>query len=248
MSLVAAVQLQNVSFSYGDRPVLEDVSLTIAQGEFLGVVGPNGGGKTTLLKIMLGLLRPARGKVRIFGQSPGTARRRVGYVPQLLHFAPEFPATVMDVVLMGRLADGMAPGPFREPDRLAARQALEQVDMAGMAGRHLEALSGGEKQRALIARALVCRPEMLLLDEPTVSLDALAERRLYELLSELNDTLTIVLVTHDVGLVSEVLRSVLCVNRRVIRHRTSHINEVDSELLAAMYGSGRRFVRHDEEC
>ena len=166
----AAVLLRDVTFSYGGEPVLEDVNLSVGAREAVCIVGPNGGGKTTLVKLILGLLLPQRGEVRLFGQPPRLARLRVGYMPQHVQHDPLFPVTVMDIVLMGRLGRGGLGGLLGWPgraDRRAARNALEQVGMDGF-GRHpFAALSGGQRQRVLIARALCCEPELLLLDEPT---------------------------------------------------------------------------------
>ena len=169
------------------------------------IVGPNGGGKTTLVKLILGLLRPQRGEVRVFGQPPHRARLRVGYMPQHVQHDPQFPVTVMDIVLMGRLGQGVLGWPGRA-DRRAAIDALAQVGMEEFRRRPFADLSGGQRQRVLIARALCCKPDLLLLDEPTSNVDSLVEARLLDLLRDLNRQMTIVMVSHDLGFVSGLVR------------------------------------------
>lgn len=239
------VELEGVSFSYNGRPALSDVTLRVAEREFVSVVGPNGGGKTTLLKIILGLLRPQAGSVRVFGGPPGKARPRVGYVPQQADCDRQFPARAIDVVLMGRLGGARWWGPHRRADRQAGRRALEEVGLADVARRPFAELSGGQQQRVLVARALAGEPELLLLDEPTANVDIAAEEELYELLRRLNRRLTIILATHDVGLVSSYVESVVCVKQRVVVHPTSRLT---GEVLAEVFGADHRLVRHDHRC
>jgi len=234
------ITCNDVAFSYGDRPVLEDVNLSIADRAAVSIVGPNGGGKTTLVRLILGLLRPQRGAIRVFGQPPARARSRVGYMPQHVQHDPQFPVTVMDIVLMGRLA-GLT-GWRSRLDHRAALDALEQVDMAEFHRRSFAALSGGQRQRVLIARAICSRPDLLLLDEPTSNVDSLAETRLLDLLRELNRRMTIVMVSHDLGFVSKLVETVVCVNRRVVVHPTS---EITGEMIHDIYGGDVRMVRHD---
>ncbi|MGC9317407.1 MAG: metal ABC transporter ATP-binding protein [Armatimonadota bacterium] len=246
MSDTPAVELREVTFSYDGVPVLEDVSFTIPELDFVGIVGPNGGGKTTLLKLMLGLLQPDAGSVRVFGGRPEEMARRVGYVPQNFQYPTGFPITVRDVVLMGRLGRGSGLGPFASRDAAELSQALETVGLAGMQRKRFAELSGGQQQRALIARALLVDPDMLMLDEPTADLDVAAEREIWRLLQDLNASTTVILVTHELGFVSDVVKAVLCVNRRVRRHPTTEIGEITGDLLEAMYGSDLRVVRHDQ--
>ncbi|MGD8454098.1 MAG: ABC transporter ATP-binding protein [Phycisphaerae bacterium] len=234
-------RFERVWFSYGDLSVLEDVSFTIAPRDFVSVVGPNGGGKTTLLKLMLGLLTPSRGAVRVFDRPPLEVRRRVGYVPQHVQFDPQFPVTVLDVVLMGRLGKRSGFAPLRRQDREAAEAALREVGLTDFGGRHLGALSGGQRQRVLIARALASEPDLLLLDEPTANLDLLVQGDFFELLHRLNKRLTVLLVSHDVGFVSQHVRSVLCVARHVEAHPTSALN---GRVIGELYGGPVRYVRH----
>ena len=237
------IAIENVSFNYNGSPVLEDVSFAVAERDFVSLVGPNGGGKTTLLKLMLGLLVPTSGRVRIFGGNPVTGRPRIGYLPQHSQVDPRFPANVTDVTLMGRVSKSRNIGPYRKVDREAVWRALRQVDLYDDRHRPFADLSGGQRQRVLIARALAAEPELLLLDEPTANLDAPAENELYELLKRLNERLTVVMVTHDLGFVSRFVKTVICVKRCVVVHPTS---EVTGEVIREMYGGDVCMIRHDQ--
>ena len=239
-----AIRLKDVTFAYNAVPVLEHVDLRISSGEFVSMVGPNGGGKTTLLMLILGLRQPRTGEVRVFGTPPRHARRRIGYTPQHARHDPMFPVTVMDVALMGRL-DRHIGGRYSASDKAAAQSALEEVGLADAAGRPLSDLSGGERQRVLIARALACDPDLLLLDEPMSNVDVAVESKLIEILEELNRRMTIVVVSHDLGFVADVVESVICVNRQVVVHPTS---ELTGETIQALYGGDVRMVRHDHRC
>lgn len=243
MSNTAAIRLEGVSFSYGPTPVLSDVSFTVQRGEFASIVGPNGGGKTTLLKLLLGLEKPKSGSISVLGATPTQARRRIGYMPQHLRFDPLFPVSVRDVVLMGRLA----PGRFwysREDKRLAA-EALAQVGLEDRQDLSFADLSGGQRQRALIARALAVQPEILLLDEPTAMVDVAAADNLVTRLREINKRCTIVVVSHDLGFVSQIVDSVVCVNRTVAHHPTSSLT---GDTVKELYGTDVRMIHHDHRC
>ena len=236
-----AISFRGVWFSYGRRTVLEDVDLEIERGAYLGVLGPNGGGKTTLLKLVLGLLEPDRGTVEVLGLSPARARGRIGYVPQYARFDADFPIRVRDAVLAARLGRGRLWGPAEAADRAAAERALEQVGMSDQAGRQVGELSGGQLQRVLVARALAGEPEILLLDEPTSSVDPRAGRSIYQLLDQLGDRMTRVLVSHDVGVLHRHVRSIACVNRRVWYHGRG---ELTPEILEEAYGEPMELVTH----
>jgi zinc transport system ATP-binding protein len=242
LSDVPVFKFENVSFSYGSSPVLEDVNLQIDAGEFTSIVGPNGGGKTTLLKLMLGLLKPDRGKVSVYGKPPSQARKRIGYLPQFLQFDPAFPVTMLDVVLMGRLG-GYSIGPYTKNDKLIAMKVLERVGISELSKRPFSSLSGGQRQRALIARTLACEPDTLLLDEPTANIAPDVETMLFDFLSALKDSMTVLLVSHDLGFVSKSVKSVICVNQRVVRHPTS---EITQEAVQDLYQTEMRIVRHDK--
>jgi zinc transport system ATP-binding protein len=236
------LSIENLSFTFGGPPVLNDVNLEVGDGEFLGVVGPNGGGKSTLLRIILGLLAPDSGTIRVFGESPRKSARRIGYVPQFSKFRRDFPISVKDVVLMGRLSGRMRPGPYSAADQEAANEAMKGARILDLENRHIDALSGGQLQRVLIARALATNPDMLLLDEPTASIDTNIEESIFELLRELNSRMTILLVSHDVGFISRYVTRVACLNRQLVCHQTS---DLDAKGLAAVYGSPVQLIDHD---
>jgi zinc transport system ATP-binding protein len=244
MTTTHPIQIENLNFSYGRIPVLEQANLTIFDKEFICIVGPNGGGKTTLLKLLLGLLEPQSGTVSVFGNTPVAGRKKIGYLPQHANLDSKFPVTALDVVLMGRLGKTRSIGFYTKVDRFAARDMLQRVGLEKLSDRPIAALSGGQRQRVLIARALVSEPEMLLLDEPTSSLDDYVERELYDLLKELNKELTVVVVTHDISFVSRYVERVVCVNREVHIHPTSN---VDENIIHSMYGEHVHAVRHDQE-
>ncbi|HNR35338.1 MAG TPA: ABC transporter ATP-binding protein [Candidatus Hydrogenedentes bacterium] len=240
-----AVVFDNVSFAYEGEPVLSDVNLRIDDGDFVSIIGPNGGGKTTLLKLILGLLRPQMGSIRVLDRPPVQARSQVGYVPQFFQFDTSFPVRVLDVVLMGRLHRIPFAGRYRPEDRESAKSALRDVELGDMASSPFAALSGGQRQRALIARALASEPRLLLLDEPTANIDPAVQNELFRLLDELSRRLTILMVTHDIGFVSSSIRRVVCVNRTVVVHPTS---ELTGGAIADLYRSDVRLVRHDHRC
>ena len=237
------ISVHGVSFAYDGDLVLRDVCLEVAPRDFACMVGPNGGGKTTLLKLVLGLLAPAAGRIRVFGGPPQEARTRIGYMPQHAQVDLRFPVSVADVVLMGRLGRAEMMGPYRRAHRDAAWQALREVGLYDLRQQPFGTLSGGQRQRTLIARALASEPELLLLDEPTANLDAPAESDLYELLRRLNERLTVVMVTHDLGFVSRFVRTVICVNRCVVVHPTS---EITGEIIREIYGADVCMIRHDQ--
>jgi zinc transport system ATP-binding protein len=241
MNNMSVINIKDVNFSYDGIRVLEKVNLEIQQKEFLSMVGPNGGGKTTLLKIILGLLKPNSGTVSIFGTSSERARDRIGYMPQHMLFDPHFPVSVMDVVLMGRLSDRLR-GSYSKADKKAVMEALDEVEMTPFYKQSFSALSGGQKQRILLSRALVGRPELLLLDEPTANVDLEIEQKLYGILKELNRRMTIIMVTHDLGFVSHMVQRVICVKKKVVIHPVSKIN---GKLIKEIYGHEIRMVRHD---
>ena len=220
-----AIEVEKVCFSYEKTEVLKEVSFRLKQGEFLGIIGPNGGGKTTLVRLMLGLLRPDRGTIRILGMEPNAASRRVGYVPQSMDLSRAFPISVMEVALMGRLSRSGIGKRYTREDREKARQALEKAGMWEHRHKHIGKLSGGQKQRVFIARALATDPEILFLDEPTSGVDPEFHVNLYDILQELNKQVTIVVITHDIGVVSSYMKSIACVNKHFIFHEGSHITQ-----------------------
>jgi len=240
---VPVICFEGVSFSYGSTLVVEDADFDIYKGESVCVVGPNGGGKSTLLKLMLGLLEPDEGCVHLLGERPLRARARVGYVPQHIDFDPLFPVSALDVVLMGRL-NRWSRGFRSRADTERAMEALSQMGLDGKAQAPFASLSGGQRQAVLIARALAGEAEVLLLDEPTAHVDVAAEERLMASLKALREDLTLVTVSHDLAFVSRSVPKVICVNRCVHVHPTA---ELTSARLRELYGYEVRMVQHDHE-
>lgn len=211
------LSLRNVSFSYEQAPILIDVNLEITKGDFVGIFGPNGGGKTTFLQILLGFLTPDTGSVEILGTSPLQARTQIGYVPQNIRMDKQFPITVEEVVEMGVISHLNCFGKLPLYYKQQAQDALEKVGLSSIKKQLFGTLSGGQAQRVLIARALASQPKILLLDEPTASVDPQAEKDILTLLSSLEKTVTILMVTHDLPTITKQARSLLCV------HRTIHL-------------------------
>lgn len=238
------IQFTGVDFSYNDEPVLIDVDLDINDREMIGIVGPNGGGKTTLLRLILGLLKPDRGKIQVFGTAPEQSRHRLGYVPQHMQFDSRFPVSVLDVVLMG-VVGKTGFGPFSRKRIRTAEEALDAVDMLDYRKSSFAELSGGQRQRVLIARALASSPDMLLFDEPTANVDTSAGEHLYQILDRLNQSMTILVVSHDIGFVNHHISSVVCVNHRVQVHPTS---ELAGQNIIDLYGNDMALIRHDHRC
>jgi zinc transport system ATP-binding protein len=226
------VEIKNVFFSYNGRQVLQDVNLDVRKGDFIAMIGPNGGGKTTLLKLMLGLLKPSMGSVSVLGMPPQKASHHIGYVPQEVHRNRSFPITALDVVLMGKLEPGKRFSRNAGADRDAAMTALEKLGMAAFADRRIDAFSGGQRQRVYIARALVSGPELLLLDEPTAGIDTKGQTDFFRLLKDINREVTILVVSHDLLVISTYVKSVACVNKRLHYHCQA---EITGEMFEMMY-------------
>lgn len=212
------VDMQHVFFSYSELSVLEDVNIEIKQKDYLAIIGPNGGGKTTILKLMLGLLKPDKGAIRVFGKLPKEMRKYIGYLPQNFTFDFDFPMSVMEVVLMGRLGKRGLGKRYTETDIQICLRALKKVGMEQFKNREIGNLSGGQMQRVFIARALTTEPRLLLLDEPVSSIDTKWQNTFYELLNELNKEIAIVLVTHDIGVISTYIDKIACVNKKLYYH------------------------------
>lgn len=210
------VSLEDVTFAYQDANVLQNVTFSIDSGEFIGIIGPNGGGKTTLLKLIMGFLRPLSGKVLLFGSPPGKSIfQQIAYVPQNLRFDREFPISVLELVLMGRLSHLPWYGIYGKDQQKAALDALEKVGLLDLRNEAFGTLSGGQIQRALIARAIASKPKLLLLDEPTANVDSQAEAGIYAILKGLQGSMTILMVTHDLRAAVEHVQRVLCVQKSV---------------------------------
>lgn len=211
-----AVEIKNVSIKFKEISVLHDINLKVEENDFIAIIGPNGGGKSTLLKIILGLLKPDAGQVKVFGRDPHDARDLIGYLPQKISFDPEFPINVFETVLSGRYR-GMFKNYLKE-DKNAVINALKDVELLELKDRQLSKLSGGQIQRVFIARAIVREPKLLIMDEPMASVDPEMQNSFYKLLSRLKDKMTIILVSHDVGAVSSHVNKIACLNRELFYH------------------------------
>jgi len=244
------IELEDVSFSYGKQLILNNVSISIFKKDFFGIIGPNGGGKTTLLKIMLGSLVPDSGKVRIFGKSIINSKilKDIGYVSQkATNFDNNFPATVFEIVSMGRFAKrGLLKNLVKE-DYTIIENALKDVDMLSLKNNRIGDLSGGQQQRAFIARALASEPKMLILDEPLIGVDMESQHKFYELLNYLNKEkdLTIILVSHDIGMISKSFTKIACVNLNVKVHNVS--KGIDNADLICSYPPGFKIFPHHHD-
>jgi zinc transport system ATP-binding protein len=226
------VEIKNVFFAYNGQTVLEGVNLDIRQGDFIAMIGPNGGGKTTLLKLILGLLKPGKGSIRVLGDTTEKASHQIGYVPQDVHINRGFPITAMDIVLMGKLQPDRRWAKSSAQDRQEALNALKRLEIETFANSKIGELSGGQRQRVFIARALVSQPKLLLLDEPTASIDAKGQAEFYSLLKTLNKDIPILVVSHDLVAISTYVKSVACVNKRLHYHNQA---EITGEMLEEMY-------------
>jgi zinc transport system ATP-binding protein len=229
---VTILEIKNLEFSYNGEAVLKDVNLTIRHKDFIAIIGPNGGGKTTLLKLMLGLLTPGKGTIHVDGKPPQEASPCIGYVPQNVHLNQSFPITAIDVVAMGKLDPKKRLSRRSAANRRDALAALGRMEMAAYADKKIGTLSGGQRQRVFIARALVARPKLLLLDEPTASIDTKGQADFYRFLRELNQDITVLVVSHDLLVISRYVKSVACVNQKLHYHDQA---EITGEMLEAMY-------------
>ena len=235
------VSLKDVWVHYDNVLALENINLSINKSDFLGIIGPNGGGKTTLLKVIVGLVEPSRGEVRVFGDTPERSRRQVGYVPQQVQLDRSFPASVQDVVLMGRLGHARPFRQFTGEDKKIVWDCLEKVEMLNLRHRQIGRLSEGQRQRVYIARALATEPKMLLLDEPTASIDEPTQKEFFELLQDLKQNMSVILVTHDIGVISTYVDKIACLNRRLFYHGSK---EITPEMLQELYQCPVEILAH----
>lgn len=224
------IEFRDVCFSYGQTSILTDINLTVPFRDFLAIVGPNGGGKTTLLKLILGFLSPSKGSVTVLGMSPEKARSKIGYMPQRPSYNTSFPITVFDMVLSGRIKSGFFVRGYDKNDHRAAEEVLELTGLANYKNAKMEELSGGQVQRALLARAMVNRPMILLLDEPTANIDVKGKMEFKELFADINTDTTLVMVTHDLDLFSKGIKRIACVNHTLYLHTSPGQNGYLSSL------------------
>jgi zinc transport system ATP-binding protein len=239
------IEIKDLSFAYDNGAiVLSDVNLSIDERESVCMIGPNGGGKTTLLQLILGLLTPSHGSITVGGNTPRKSRNLIGYMPQYYNLDREFPITAVDVVLMGRL-NKYFWGRYSKEDREAAMAALEEMSVTELANRRFAEMSGGQRQRVLIARALAGDPKVLLLDEPTANVDPGAQEKFYDILYELNKKMTLIIVSHDLGFVSKNINTVACVNKTVNLHPVSQLS---GDMVSEMYGYDVSLVQHHHSC
>ncbi len=236
----SAVELDGVHLRLDGKAVLSDIRLALPRGVFLGIIGPNGGGKSTLARVMLGLIKPDRGKVAVFGRPPEEAFGRIGYLPQAPELDRRFPISVREAVLLGRLGLRRR-GRLGRADRRAVAEALASSGLSDLADRPFGSLSRGQQQRALLARALVSGPELLVLDEPTAGIDTPAEAGFYELLNGLKGRITIILISHDIGVISSLVDWIACLNVRLFCHESPEILPED---LQRVYGCPVDMIAH----
>lgn len=230
------IEAAGLGFAYAQNPVLMEATLTIHRGDFVAVIGPNGGGKTTLMRLLLGLLQPSKGQVTVFGKAPGSFPARIGYVPQHSNTAPGFPATVEQIVLMGlpaRSAGWRRSFFYSSDDRARASQAMASAGVGDLRDQRFNALSGGQRQRVLIARALMTQPELLILDEPLSNIDPYGRQCILETLNALPLGTTVVMVSHDLGITANAVNRIIAVNQFVIAGVDASLTQ---DMLDLMYG------------
>ena len=228
------IEIADLAFSYGDHAALSEVNVRIQRGDFIAVIGPNGGGKTTLMRLILGLLKPQQGHITVFGAAPGSNPARIGYVPQHSNTTQGFPASAEQVVLMG-LAQGARRGfRFTAAEREAGAHAMRRAGVLELRHRRLNELSGGQRQRILIARALITEPELLILDEPLSNIDPYGRQCILETLTGLSSETTVVMVSHDLGITANAVTDIIAVNRYAL---SAGGTQLTPAMLSLMYGT-----------
>ncbi len=231
MSEKTVVEIKNLCFAYNGKEVLHNINLTVKEKEYLAIIGPNGGGKTTLLKLILGLLKPNHGSVKVFGESPEKHMSSIGYVPQQISVKQGFPISVINTVLMGLVSKNKFGFFYSKEEKEKAVQALKTVEMEDFAEKRISDLSGGQKQRVFLARALVSTPKLLVLDEPTSSIDPHGTFCFFTFLEKLSKDMTIIVVSHDLSLIASKIYSLACVNKKLIYNEKPVLTDEMTELL-----------------
>lgn len=241
------IEIKNLSFAYEEQNVLENINLTVQEKDFLAIIGPNGGGKSTLLKLILGINKSKTGSINVLGKVPKENLRHIGYVPQNTNVNTDFPIKVIEVVMMGHVEGKRPLFGYGKHELLCAMGALEQVGMQDFADTKIGSLSGGQRQRVMIARALCAHPQILILDEPTSSIDITGQREIYELLKQLNSSITVIVVSHDISVILEYADKAAHINKNLSYHdisdksSTFHTHQNDSHFceieLLQMLGS-----------
>ena len=235
------IRIEHVSFDYGDHRVLENINLTVYEDDFLGIIGPNGGGKSTLLNIILGLLNPTDGTISLFDKNPKEGRKYVGYVPQYTLVDRNFPINVEQVILSGRIGHTDFLRRYSGEDKKIADKAMKIMGIGDLKNIQIGKLSGGQLQRVLIARALATEPKLLLLDEPTSNIDVQAETDFYDFLHELSEKMAIILVTHDTGAISSHVKTIGCINKTLHYHGEKNI---PPKIFEKLYGCPIELIGH----
>lgn len=237
-----ALEIRDLSVSYGGVKALQNINLMIKKGDFTAVIGPNGGGKSTLIRASLGLIPIEKGEITLLGGNPNDTRARAGYVPQFSYLDKRFPMSVFETALTGRLSGGIKPFKrYSEKDKEITLDKLKNMGIEKLAERNIDELSGGEFQRVLIARALASEPEILFLDEPTANVDASAREHIYSLIGELNNSVTVIMVTHDLFAISSAVKSIACLNVQLVYHGEPELNE---NILGSLYGCPVDLIAH----
>jgi zinc transport system ATP-binding protein len=222
---VEIIKITDLFFSYDKDIVLENINLTVNKKDFLAIIGPNGGGKSTILKLLLGILKQTSGDIKIFKNHPIRNLSKIGYVPQNTNVNIDFPITVLEVVMMGHIGDKQPLIGYGKKETMCARGTLAQVGMEEFANSKIGSLSGGQRQRVMIARALCAHPEVIILDEPTSSIDIQGQKQIYNLLKELNKTITVIVVSHDISVILEYATKVAHINKTLSNHELSSRNK-----------------------